>query len=344
MKVTAPDEPGTYFYGACALPLENESDTRNNCSGSVQLRVWQPNRSPRAVGAIRARPVRAGASVSVDVAPYFDDPDGDTLTYAATSSAPLIATASVGGRAVTVSGALASESDRANNCSDAFAVRVSQENREPRATGVISDRAVILGGSAAFEVSGNFTDPDGDALSYSAVSSDTLTARATALGSTVTVTGVSVGSATITVTAHDPNGLTATQFFAVSVEEETTPLPDLIVESPSVDVTDSIEAGARFTLGARVRNGGQGAAAATTLRYYRSADATITTSDTEVGTDAVSGLGANGSSAETIALDAPSGPGTYHLGACVNAVGNELNVANNCSGAVELRQATRTAP
>ena len=31
------------------------------------------------------------------------------------------------------------------------------------------------------------------------------------------------------------------------------------------------------------------AAAATTLRYYRSADATVTTADTEVGTDAIAG-------------------------------------------------------
>ncbi|MCY4573964.1 MAG: hypothetical protein OXF01_14310, partial [Gemmatimonadetes bacterium] len=469
VKVTAPQHPGTYYYGACVVPPGDESDTLNNCSGSVQLRVWQPNRAPRAVGTIRARAVRAAATISVTVAPYFDDPDADTLSFTAISSAPSIATALVSAGVVTVSGlvpgrakitvtardpdgltasqsfnvtvqaapspdlvvqlsasstgvgpgdpftlnatvrnqgggasspttlryyqssdgristadallgtdpigrldpsrtsseslgvnapiaggthyygacieAPANESDRSNNCSAAFAVRVSQENRAPQAAGVIPSRAVILGGSAAIEVSGNFTDPDLDALSYSAVSSDTLTAKATVVSTTVNVTAVRVGSATITITASDPGGLTATQAFAVSVEEETTPLPDLVVESPSVDVADSVETGARFTLGARVRNAGPGAAAATTLRYYRSTDATITTSDTEVGTDAVSGLGASESSPETITLNAPSGPGTYYVGACVDAIGNELNVANNCSGAVELRVWGRNRP
>ena len=462
LNVTSPDVPGTYFYGACALPLENESDTLNNCSASVLLRVWQPNREPRPVGTIGARPVGAGASISLDVAPYFDDPDGDTLTYMATSSAPAIAMASAADSTVTISGvapgratitltardpdgltatqrfdvavqaapspdlvvqfrasadsvgpgdgltlhatlrnqgsgvsssttlryyrssdarissadalldidsvdpldpsrtgneslnvtapliggtyyygacvdALANESDRANNCSDAFAVRVSQVNRDPQPVGVIQDRAVFVGGSVEVEVARSFIDPDGDALGYSAISSDSLTAKATVLNSTVTVTGNRAGSATIVVTATDPDGLTADQSFAISVEEETTPLPDLVVESPSVNVADSIEVGARFALSAHVRNGGPGAAAATTLRYYRSADATITTSDTEVGTDPVRGLGANESSAETISLSAPLTPGTYYLGACVDAVGNESNVANSCSGAAVLR-------
>ena len=240
--------------------------------------------------------------------------------------------------------ALANESDRSNNCSDAFAVRVSQVNREPQAFGVIPDRAVIVGGSVGVEVADNFTDPDGDALSYSAVSSDSLTAKATAVNSTVTVTGVRVGGATINVTATDPDGLTATQSFAVSVEEETTPLPDLVVESPSVDVADSIEVGARFALSADVRNRGPGEAAATTLRYYRSADATITTLDTEVGTDGVSRLATGESSGATITLDAPADVGTYYFGACVDAVGNEPNVGNNCSGAVGLRVWGRNRP
>ena len=45
-----------------------------------------------------------------------------------------------------------------------------------------------------------------------------------------------------------------------------------------------------------VSNTGAGEPAATTLRYYRSTDATITTSDTSVGTDAVGALAASGTS------------------------------------------------
>ena len=79
--------------------------------------------------------------------------------------------------------------------------------------------------------------------------------------------------------------------------------PDLIVESPSVSESD-VEPGASFTLSATVRNGGDGEAAATTLRYYRSTDATITTGDTEVGTDAVSALAPAGTSDESIGMNA----------------------------------------
>ena len=55
--------------------------------------------------------------------------------------------------------------------------------------------------------------------------------------------------------------------------------PDLVVESPSVS-DDSLVAGAAFSFSATVRNAGRFWAHRTTLRYYRSPDATITTEDT----------------------------------------------------------------
>ena len=67
--------------------------------------------------------------------------------------------------------------------------------------------------------------------------------------------------------------------------------PDLTVETPSVNDA-SPAAGETFTLSATVSNTGDGESAATTLRYYLSADANITASDTEVGTDAVGALAA----------------------------------------------------
>ena len=92
--------------------------------------------------------------------------------------------------------------------------------------------------------------------------------------------------------------------------------------------------GGAFTLSATVRNAGDGAAAATTLRYYRSADATITTTDAQVGTDAVDALAASGSSAESIALAAPSTAGRYYYGACADAVEGESDTTDNCSSPV----------
>ena len=106
--------------------------------------------------------------------------------------------------------------------------------------------------------------------------------------------------------------------------------PDLVVQSPSV--SDSmLNEGESFTLSATVRNKGAGQSAATTLRYYRSNDATITTGDTEVGTDAVSEVAAAGISDQSISLTAPSTAGTYYYGACVDPVSGESNAGNNCS-------------
>ncbi|MDE3258585.1 MAG: hypothetical protein OYM47_12180 [Gemmatimonadota bacterium] len=119
--------------------------------------------------------------------------------------------------------------------------------------------------------------------------------------------------------------------------------PDLVVQSPSVS-SSRVSPGATFTLGATVRNQGNGSAAATTLHYYRSTDATVNASDTQAGTDAVSGLSAGSVSAESINLTAPSSTGTYYYGACVDAVSGESNTGNNCSPGVTLTVATAAPP
>ena len=111
--------------------------------------------------------------------------------------------------------------------------------------------------------------------------------------------------------------------------------PDLIVESPSVD-DNTLTTGQSFTLSATVRNQGNASAGSTTLRYYRSSDSTTSTNDVEVGKDAVSGLSAGGTSAESISLNAPSDAGTYYYGACVDGVSGESDTDNNCSSGVSV--------
>ncbi|MYC71967.1 MAG: DUF5050 domain-containing protein [Gemmatimonadetes bacterium] len=113
--------------------------------------------------------------------------------------------------------------------------------------------------------------------------------------------------------------------------------PDLIVQSPSV--SDSMLTPEQaFTLHANVHNQGDEQAAATMLHYYRSNNATITSLDTEVGTDAIGTLAASDSSVVSIALTAPTGggPGVYFYGACVDSVNGESNTDNNCSSAVRI--------
>ena len=86
-----------------------------------------------------------------------------------------------------------------------------------------------------------------------------------------------------------------------------------------------------LTLRVTVENRGSGSSGPTTLTYYRSDDSTITPADTEVGTDGVAGLGASESSAESTLTYAPSTPGTYYYGACVDSMPGESDTTNNCS-------------
>ena len=112
-------------------------------------------------------------------------------------------------------------------------------------------------------------------------------------------------------------------------------MPDLVVGPPTV--TDStLTPGQSFTLSVTVRNQGTAPAVATTLRYYRSSDATISTSDTAAGTDPVSGLAAGASGPESIGLTAPDSAGTYYYGACVEPVSGESDTGNNCSAGVRV--------
>ena len=61
------------------------------------------NRSPRSTGSIPAQMLTVGgAASSVSVARYFTDPDGDELTYSASTNRPGIVTAVVAGGTVTL--------------------------------------------------------------------------------------------------------------------------------------------------------------------------------------------------------------------------------------------------
>ena len=110
--------------------------------------------------------------------------------------------------------------------------------------------------------------------------------------------------------------------------------PDLEVGA-SVD-DDSPDEGGSFTLSATVTNTGDDQSASTTLHYYRSSNANISSSDTRVGSDAVRALAPGASSNASVDLTAPSTAGTYYYGACVDAVAGESDTSNNCSGAVSV--------
>ena len=89
------------------------------------------------------------------------------------------------------------------------------------------------------DVSGNFSDADGDELTYTASSSDESVATVSVDGSMVAVPPVGAGTTTITVIARDPGGEAAIQGFTVTAEEANlAPVPE-----GSIDGQRLIEAG-----------------------------------------------------------------------------------------------------
>ena len=107
--------------------------------------------------------------------------------------------------------------------------------------------------------------------------------------------------------------------------------PDLVVDNTNLRA--NLTPGYQWSPNATVKNQGDGPSAPTTLRFYRSTDAMITTGDIQVGTEPVDRLVPSGSARHAIGVDVPSTPGTYYYGACVDTVPSESDAGNNCSTA-----------
>ena len=325
----------------------------------------ETNRAPRATGSIPGRTLMVGgAAVSVNVSPYFTDPDGDALTYSASPDRTGIVRARASGSAVTLTAVFPGTATVTVTARDSGGLTATQSIgvtvRAAGGAGEFTDDPVVPGVTPVRAVHFRELRARIDALRTEAglpvhgwtdraltpgvtrVRSVHLTELRTALNEAYaaagqprpayTDAGVRAGSTPIRA-AH------VTELRAAVVELEnaapTGLMPDLVVGPPTV--TDStIAPGQSFTLSVTVRNRGSARAAATMLRYYRSTDSTISSSDTVVGTDRVSALAAGANGAESVTLTAPSSAGTYYYGACVEPVGEESDPGNNCSSAVRV--------
>ena len=282
VSLTAPSSAGTYYYGACVDAVTGESNTSNNCSGSVRVTVSEPQPRPElraiALGVAIGRPAPGG-------------------------------TFSLWARVI--------NEGQGESAATTLRILHSMDDDVIEPTDMV-ERSYSVGALSAGERS------DVEMLNLTA---------------SLTPGEYYYGVCVDTVTGESNTDNNCDNYPPVIVTATPPPppptSPDLTVGSPSVN-DNSLETGDSFTLSATVSNIGDGAASATTLRYYRSSDATITSSDTQVGTDAVGALAASGTSNESVGLTAPSSAGTYYYGACVNAVTGESNTTNNCSGSVRV--------
>ena len=197
---------------------------------------------PAADGTIPAQSVYKKATKTVTVSGYFDNCNGDPLTYTASSSDTSKVKVS-NGATVTLTGVsqtssavtvTVTASDGTRTAQQTFDVEVP--NRDPEKEGTIADQTVSKGSSKQLTVSGYFSDPDMDRLRYSARSSATGKATVSVSGSKVTISGVAEGTATVTVTAEDDHGGEVDQEFDVTV---TVPTPSISSISPPLQPPDT---------------------------------------------------------------------------------------------------------
>ena len=162
---------------------------------------------------------------SVQVQTCFKDPDGDAVTIMATSSDAGIARPSLPGRQeVDVSGLSIGKAIISVTGSDPDGLKaettfnVEVPNRPPEATTPLPDVDLLVGQVVwLWSLGGYFADPDGHELSYDASSSDTYIVQAEIVADTLILIGWKSGKVTVTVTATDPDGLTASQSAGVQV-------------------------------------------------------------------------------------------------------------------------------
>ncbi len=211
-------------------------------SAEQDIAVTVPNRAPTALDTIPSRTLLAGNTLEFDLARYFDDPDGDSLTFTAASANIGVASVELVGSTLTITARAPGSTRVTVTVADPAGMAIQQlfsvtvPNREPVAIGSIPGRSVEPRQAVTVDVSPFFDDPDGEVLSYSAASSNRGVATAAVAGATVTLTGVSVGTASITVTATDPGGLTAQQRFSVTVRAAND-APEVVSTIPDLSLT-----------------------------------------------------------------------------------------------------------
>ena len=222
------------------------SDQHLQESSSISVNVVG-NLAPVTLGTISDQTLSIGETFTVNPNNYFRDPDGDTLTYTYHSSDTHIVGMTIDPRGGTFTANAAGTATVRITAMDPSGLKTSVNfsitvagapNASPQAVGSIPDQTLTVGGtSVSIDVSSYFSDPDGDALSYSFSFSDASRVNAVVTGSTATLNPVAAGTITATATATDPSGLTATQSFSVTVNEPSNRAPVAVGSIPNQTLT-----------------------------------------------------------------------------------------------------------
>ena len=301
----APDPPGTYYYGVCVDTVEGEDDTDNNCSVAVAVTV-------------------GGADLMIDGTPQVSK---TTLSPGETFQ--------INTRVWNAGSAI----------SDATTLRYylsTDDTISSEDTEVDSDNVAVLSGKGAHasrrraELSKTLTAPDTPGVYYYGVCVDSVAGDADTSNNC---------SEAIAVTVEAPPEPVVIQVPGESENLETVEIqgPDLIISAARVD-SATIKLGEGVRIHITLTNQGTSEAPATTIRYYRSSDVTITEEDTELRGVPVGALGSGRSYTTWALLPGATSLGVYYYGACLEGVASEFDTSNNCSDVFEITVEARGKP
>ncbi len=221
--------------------------------GQASFRVLVPNRPPRARGSIPAQRVEAGGEVVVDLASWFEEPDGETLALRVVASDAAVAGVALSGARATLAGLAKGVADITATATDPGGLAAVQTfgfevpNRGPVAVGVIEGQVMERGETRVIDLAPWFDDPDGDPLAYAASSSSPDAVAAAASGAGLRLTALANGRSRVTVTARDPEGLTATQSFGAEAPNRAPrPLGSIPAQAIRTGDTAAVDVSAHF--------------------------------------------------------------------------------------------------
>ena len=216
-------------------------DTKARVSESFRVRVSAPNNAPQLIGNIPDLTLYLDdAGTQVDMAQYFRDQDNEFLRFIPQSSNPMVVTATSVGRNVifSVNGlgeirmTIIAQDGAGATAFGSFTVTVLDPNDAPKAVGTIPPQTIRLEDPGlALSLGSYFTDADNDRLTYRAVSADKGVVTVEVTEAIVTLTAVAEGGDTVTVTATDPGGKSATQEILVTVLPANRP-PEAVGQIP----------------------------------------------------------------------------------------------------------------
>ena len=118
--------------GRTTLTLTATDPDNLEVTQRAQVTVTSGVRAPRPVGRIAAQTIAEGRNRSLPVSQYFQDPDGDPLTYEASTSNRRVATASASGGTVTIRAVSDGQTTLSVTASDPDGLTTTPRRRTPR--------------------------------------------------------------------------------------------------------------------------------------------------------------------------------------------------------------------